>query len=344
MKIVSLLLSLFLITSYSLNAESHKAKRVKLRLAIFCTSSSTWKSTLDAMDKDLKKATGGRIGLKSKFMDLKADEVFAIQKMNTGRYHGANLSIVGLSQILPSFYALESPLIFHNDKEVDYVQSQLFEHFYKELWDKGFVLLGFTGEGLSYLFSRSKWDSRQPAKNLNVWLPQNDKGAKTLLNTWGVTPISLHISKVKNALIQNQFEYLYAPAQKVLQLNWDSHLKYRLELPIINSIGALILKRRVFDKLSINDQDILKKLSKRSLYQLQQLNRTESQKAINKLVKKGLSSYSPSEADKGFMRDLSNLTFSKNIDKLFSFSFIDQVKKLVVQYRSLTSKGKVPQE
>ncbi len=312
---------------------SLEAKTTKIKLALITPEGSTWTNTLKDMGKSLKEATEGRVKLKIYAGGVSGDEVDVLRKMKVGRIHGAGFSGVGLGLILPTIRVLETPLLYRNNQEIDYVQKELFEMFYQQMWDKGYVLLGFAEAGLVYLYSKVKFDGYQSLSKLKMWVWKGDPVAETFLSTFGMKTVPLHLADVNMGLETSMIDSFYSPPLAALAFQWYPKIKYVLDFPVVNSIGALVLKRKTFEKLSAKDQAIFKDLALKYSTELVRLTRRDNQDAKLYLHKQGIQFVKPAAADVKSFEALASKTVAKNVDKLYPKNLIDKVYKLLATFR-----------
>jgi TRAP-type C4-dicarboxylate transport system substrate-binding protein len=142
-----------------------------------------------------------------------------------------------------------------------------------------------------------------------------------------VTPVQLSIADVLTSLQTGMIEGVYAPPMGAVALQWASKVKYITDLPIVNSIGALVVAKSEFAKLSPDQQKILKEVGRKYCRQIVEQTRRDNEAALASLQKLGLQKVEVAEADKAAMMNLSKQVGQSLVGKLYSADLLAAVQQ-----------------
>ena len=102
------------------------------------------------MGETWHEASGGRLDLRIYPGGVAGDEPDMVRKMRVGQLHAAALSGGGLSKIAPEIQALQMPMMFRTDEELDYARERIAPTLEAALEAKGFKVLSWTHAGWVY--------------------------------------------------------------------------------------------------------------------------------------------------------------------------------------------------
>ena len=310
------------------------ARATTLKVALVTPDGSTWTNTIREMAKALKKESGGTVKLKIYPGGIKGDELDVLRQMRANRLHASGFSGVGMGVILPQIRILEAPLLFKNYAEVDHVKARLFDRFSAEFEKKGYVLLGFAEAGFVYFYSKKPLKGPEALKSVKMWAWKGDPVAETFLKTFGIRTYPLHLADVNTGLETGMIDSFYSPPLAAVAFQWTTRVEHILDYPMVNSTGALLVSKRMFYRLSDDNQAILRALSLKYCNRLVELTRTENRDAMEELTKAGIQVDTPTAEQVARLKENAAKTYEKNIPSLYSRELFDQVNAILKAFRA----------
>ena len=305
-----------------------------IKVALITPEGSTWTNTLYKMAEEVEDRTKGEVKFRIYAGGISGDELDVLRKMRVNRIHAAGFSGVGLGILLPAIRILEAPLLFHNYDEIDRVKKELYETFEANFNRKGYVLLGFAEAGFVYFFSKTDISGPEELKRVKMWVWKGDPVAETFLETFGIKTYPLHLTDVTTGLETGMIDAFYSPTLAAIVFQWYARIQYMLDYPMVNSTGALLMKKNVFDTLSIENQEILRNAAKKYCDELIRLARRDNAEAKEVLKTSGIKFLSPtSEQIASFKKNALN-TYEKNIPDLYSKELFDNVQAILKKHRA----------
>lgn len=285
-------LVLFLLWNHTLHAAEYEIK-----FSTLAPEGSTWMKVMRELDKDVQEATKGKVKFKIFPGGVSGDEKDVLRKMRLGQIHSAAFTGVGLGDVLPSIRVLDLPFLVRSYEEVDHLRKNLYPLFYESYEKKGFVLLAWAEVGFIYFYSRDKIASIQDMKKMKMWVWEGDPLAAALYKAIDVNPIPLSVPDVLTSLQTGLIEAAYTSPLGVIALQWFTKTKYMLDLPMTNATAAILLKKKTYDRLPKEMQDILKKKTEEHMRRLIVLTRKDNHESINILKNQGIEIVSPSKGE-----------------------------------------------
>ena len=265
-----------------------KKPQYLIKFATVAPEGSAWVKQIRKVDKELRKKSGGRLGLGIYAGGIAGDELDVLKKMRIGQLQCAAFSGVGFGKILPMVRVLDLPYLFRNDQEVDRVHQELFNFFAEEFQKKGFRLLAWTEVGNVNIFSKKAVRNLDDLAGLKIWAWAGDPIAKETFVTMGVNPIPLPVTDVNTALNTGMIDTVYAPPLGALALQWHTRLSFMMGLPLVHSTGAILISARYFKKLPPDLATMLQQTMKSAMEDLTKILRQQREEAIQVIRDSGI--------------------------------------------------------
>lgn len=318
------------------------ARPTVIKVALVTPDGSTWTETLKEMARDVKKQTGGQVDFKIYAGGVSGGELDVLRKMRANRIHAAGFSGVGLGVVLPEVRVLEAPLLFNSYQEVDTVKEALFDEFGAAFEKKGFVLLGFAEAGFVYFFSSQPIGGADAMHSLKMWTWKGDPVAETFLKSFGIPTYPLNLADVNTGLETGMIDSFYSPPLAAIAFQWYTRVKYMLDYPMVNSTGALLMNRQLFERLDAGQQQILRTTVKKYARKLVELTRKENAAALGELKSSGIEPVSPNAGQIAVFKANAQKTYQQNIPEIYSQALFDRVQEILNAYRRAHAKATSP--
>lgn len=239
------------------------AQAGKWRIATLAPSGSAWMKILNEGAAAISSATNGAVSIKYYPNGVQGDERAVVRKMRLGQLDGAALTSVGLSMIVPSIRVLELPRMFKNARQMRCVRAWMWGRFRRRFKRKGYVL-GEPGEvGAIYFYSKQPIKNLAQLKKHRVWLWGEDRLVREMFKTLNVNGRPMGVPRVLPALQQGKINAFYASPTAAVALQWYTKAKYVTSMPMSYAIGASVIRKSVYNKLSPEHKKLQKQLTKK---------------------------------------------------------------------------------
>ncbi|MBV8062826.1 MAG: TRAP transporter substrate-binding protein DctP [Nevskia sp.] len=259
-----------------------------IKFAVLAPPGSKWMESINKMNSDLDKKSGGKLKMKIYAGGTMGDEKDVVRKIKQGQLQSAAFTGTGLGEILPSVRVLELPMLFDSTEQIDAVTSKLEPHFNKEFADKGYELLAWSEVGWVYIFSNKPIKNMAELKGTKMWMWEGDRLAKTMFEEMHISPVPLSLTNVRSSLQSGLIDAVYAPPMAVTALQWNSKVRYMLNMRLSNTIGAFLVDKKSYDALSPDLQQLLKAETQKAAREIVGYSRTQNNQTIAALKSQGL--------------------------------------------------------
>ncbi len=310
------------------------ARRHLIKFATLAPEGTTWMKVMRDFARAVQEKTDGQVRFRIYPGGVQGDEKVVVRKIRIGQLHSAGFTGVGLGEILPEVRVLELPFLFFREEEVDFVHRRIDSRLAKAFERKGFVILGRAEVGLVHLFSKNPIRNRDDLKKSKLWAWEGDPLAKAYFEALQLTPISLSVVDVLTSLQTGLIDTVYASPMGAIALQWFTKVKYMTRLPVSNATGAVLVTKRMFDRLSPEQQALLKTEGKRHFARLVRLSREENRTAVSEIQKEGVELLPmPSPKDLKEFLEVGRSTWDRLSGKLFPPDLLAEVLSALADYR-----------
>ena len=322
------------ITAVLLMSPAHgTAKTLVIKLATLAPEGSSWIKTFNSIDAEVREKTSKQVGFKFYPGGVLGDEKDMLRKMHIGQIQGAALTSAGLSAIFSEMDVFQIPFLFESHHEVDYVLTEM-DAFFRNGFDKNnYILLGWSEGGFVRLMSTTPVATLDDLRKVKVWTWEDSPMTKIIFEEANVSAIPLSVPDVLVGLQTGLVDVVYAPPTGAISLQWFTKTKYMTDVNLIYLIGAVVMKKKVFNKISPAHQKILMDVCQRQMAQLKTVIRKENQEAIQVMIKHGVKIITPSPDQVAGFKKVSAQAMQRVEGKSFTKKVRDEVTAKINTYR-----------
>lgn len=270
---------------------------MELKIATLSPHGSTWMDSLNAAAKEIEQKTEGRVRFKFYGGGVMGDDAVVLRKIRVRQLHGAIVQTGSLSAATPIVNLYNLPMHFRDFEEVNSVREVLDEELVEGLRAKGYMVLGIPALGFAYAMSTQKAQSIEDARKLKVWAPKGDRTANRVFKAFGVTPVPLSPVDVLTGLQTGLINTVAAPPVSVVALQWHTQVKYILDLPFMYIYSFFILDLRQFERLSPEDQKVVKEVFAVAVQESELQNIADHKATMSVLLDRGVELVMPSDVE-----------------------------------------------
>ena len=228
-----------------------------IKMATLSPDGSPWDTTFEAMGKAWEAGTEGRVGLTIYPGGVAGDEPDILRKMKIGQYHAAALSVSGLADISKEFTVFEIPLFFRSEREMIHVLRELTPGLRETLDGEGFVLLGWGYVGQVHFFTNRRARTVEEMQKLKIFTWAGNEAMTKWWRQGGFKPVALAATDIVTGLQTGMIDALAVPPLYAMQVQFFKQAKYLADIPLIPMMGAVLVTRRAWDRISEADREVM---------------------------------------------------------------------------------------
>jgi len=271
-----------------------QAPAIRLKIATLSPEGSVWMEKMKEGAAEIARQTNNRVRIKYYPGGVMGDDKAVLRKIRIGQLHGGAVIGGSLSRFYQDNQIYGLPLKFKSFEEIDYVRKHLDQRIVDGLEEGGFVTFGIAEGGFAYVMSTVPIRAVKEMRRQKVWVPDNDATVLEAVQAFGIKPIPLSIADVRAGLQTGLINTVTTPPIGAVALQWHTQIKYIMNEPFLYIYGVLAVDRKVFKKLSPDDQKVCREIMGRIFQELDRLNRADNVKALEALLKQGIEFVKPS--------------------------------------------------
>ncbi len=241
--------ALMLIAALIVHGASTAAVARTIKLGTLAPEGSIWHEIIRDMAEAWKAAPGADIGVRIYPGGVAGDEADMIRKMRIGQLHAAALTGAGLAMIAPEILAMQMPMMFRSDAELDYVRQRIGPQLAAILEANGFKLLSWGDAGWVHFFAQRPvvYPDDLKSQKLFTWA-----GDSATLEAWqraGFRPVPLAATDIHTALQSGLINAIPTTPIAALSFQWFGLAKHMTNLKWAPLVGALVISTRTWRDL-----------------------------------------------------------------------------------------------
>ena len=271
------------------------AQQVQLKMATLAPEGSTWMKAAREASEEIAVKTSNRVKFRFYPGGTMGTDQAVLRKMRIGQLHGGVILAGSLSGVDPNAELYNLPLLFHTYEEVDAVRRQFDQKLVDRLEAKGFVVFGFVETGFVYLMSSQPNRTFDDLAGRKIWMPEGDTISKAIADASGLSPVPLSVADVMTGLQTGLVDTVPAPPVAAVALQWFTRAKYITDLPVTYVYGAMVASAKAFNKISPEDQAVVREVMGRAMATLDAQARSDTAEAQVALEKQGVQMVEPTE-------------------------------------------------
>lgn len=326
--------ALVVLLGLGLAAASAAAEPVVFKISTVAPKDSPWMDEFRAMNQEVEQATGKAVSFQFFPGMVSGDEKDVVRKMRAGQLHGAAVTSTGLQMIEPNTLVLQLPLLFQSYKELDLVRERLEPQMQEMMAKKGFVILGYADLGYTYIFTQTPVNSLASFKDVKMWGWEDEPISKRFFEMAGIAQISLSLTDVLPGLQRGMINGVYNSPLGAISMQWDKHVKYITGLAVVIGIGATVVTKSQWDKLSPENQAKVMEISKKHHTKLSGEIRVKNKEAIAQLKKQGIQVVSVPKPELDRFTQLAQQVRADIAAKMFQPGLLQKVEAYLTEIRA----------
>ena len=276
----------------------HSSHATTFKVATLSPDGSFWMKTMREAGKEVEAATDNRVKFKWYPGGVMGDDKAVLRKMRVGQLQGAALPMGELLSFYPDSQAYGIPFLFNSYEEVDYVRSQLDDSLIAGFAEGGIEVLGIAEGGFGYFLTAEPVRVPADLQQQKVWVPQNDVVSARLAQSIGVTPIPLTLPDVLPGLQTGLVNTVAVSPMGAIVLQWHTRVAHITDIPLMYFCGVISLTGKSFNKLSADDQAVVKAVFGRAFKLIDERNRMDNVRAFAALTNQGVETVVLTEAER----------------------------------------------
>jgi TRAP-type C4-dicarboxylate transport system substrate-binding protein len=305
-----------------------------LKIATVAPEGSAWMTEMRAGAKEIQERTDGRVQIKYYGGEVMGNDTKVLGKIRIGSLQGGAFLPSALQKIYSEISLYGLLLTFESEDEAAYVRSRLDQTIKDGLEEAGFVSFGFAATGFAIIMSNKPVRGLDDLRGKRVWVPEGDTISYTSMQALSLSPVTLPLTDVLMGLQTGLIDIVAMSPIGALVLQWHTKVKFVTDMPLVYTMGLMVVDIKAFNKIDAADREILSEVMTGIYSYFDKANLVDNEEAYEALLNSGIESVVPDEQEISRIRDLlrkSNRDMA--VQGVFSLDLYDQMMQYVQEYR-----------
>lgn len=306
-----------------------------LKIATVTPEGSQWMNDMRAGAKEIKERTEGRVQIKYYGGGVMGNDQKVLSRIRIGSLQGGAFTPTALAAQYSGLNLYGLPMVFDSEEEASFVRSRLDSKLSAGLEEAGYVNFGFAAGGFAILMSNTPITTFDDLKGKKVWIPEGDTISRQAMEALSLSPVTLPLTDVLTGLQTGLIDIVGMSPIGALVLQWHTKIKYISDLPLMYTLGFMAVDKRAFNKLSADDQAIVREVMGKIYQNFDKQNLVDNRGARDAMLNTGIETISFELSEYQKVRDI---LMAKNAELgeqgEFSKELFDEMLKYVTEYRS----------
>jgi TRAP-type C4-dicarboxylate transport system substrate-binding protein len=326
---------LLVICSVALSTGAGPVLAQTLKIATIAPESSSWMQDMRAAAGAIEEHTGGRVKFKFYGGGVQGNDKQVMRKMRTGQLHGGAFTSGGLNQFQPDADLFSLPLLFRSNEEARYVRDRFEPEVRQRLEDAGYVNFGLATAGFAYMMSNKPLRTLADLNGQKIWVPEGDPAGFAALRALGIAPVVMPVTDVMTGLQTSLLDSVTVPPVAAIVFQWHTRLKYITDVPVAYVYAALLIDKKVFDRIQPDDQQVVRDVMEGVYRKFDQNGVRDNAEAMQALLDSGLQLAEPQADEVAHWRDIVTESH-ENLARqgVFDADLLHRIEQSLAEYRA----------
>jgi len=306
---------------------------VNIRLASPLPQNSEWGRALNRLAAEWRQATNNQVNVVISHDGREGSEADMLRKLNSNSIQVAIFTSAGVAEICPAVMNLSIPFMIKNEAELDAVLEDVLPILESRV-RSDFVVLAWSKGGWIYLFSKDNVLTPADLRRQRLATSPELRDMNTVFRTMGFQLVEVDVVDLGQRLATGVINATYVIPAVVVPMQLHRSLNHMLDLPIAPVMGAIVMNRVTWNRLSSAQQQAIVRITQRLGAEFDEsMSRTETA-AIAAMGRDGLSVNRATAAQEELWRSDINAIMPSLIGPIFDRDLNNRINTILERVRS----------
>jgi TRAP-type C4-dicarboxylate transport system substrate-binding protein len=277
------------------------AQVVEIRLASPLPRNSDWGRGLDRLASDWARVTNNQVRLRVIHDGLEGGETKMLSSLSSNNIQAALLSTAGISEICPAVMALSVPFLIRNDQELDLVLRDVLPVLDNQV-NNNYVVITWARSGWVHVFSREVIVTPDDLRRHKLGSSPELRDINTAFRNMGFQTVETDLGDIGTRIANNVINAFYLIPEAIAPLGLHRHLSNMMDLSIAPVMGAVVMNRVTWNRLTANQQRDMVASARRLAGEFEEMMTRVAANAVVSMQRDGLRVNRPTPAQEEMWR------------------------------------------
>jgi TRAP-type C4-dicarboxylate transport system substrate-binding protein len=236
---------------------------IEVRLASPMPRNSDWGRTLNSIADAWASVTNNQVRLLIKHDGLEGGDSKVLSSLSAGNIQAALFTSFGLAEICPSVMTLSVPFMIRNDAELDVVLQSALPVLEAQINRTNFVVIAWSKGGWVNIFSKDPVFVPDDLRRHKIATSPDSGGLNLAFKLMGFQMVETEYNDIAPKIANNVVNAFYQTPVAVVLSGSYKNLKNMVSKPIAPFLGALVINRVTWNKLTNKQQEDIIRVTQR---------------------------------------------------------------------------------
>jgi TRAP-type C4-dicarboxylate transport system substrate-binding protein len=306
---------------------------INIRIASPLPRSSDWGRALDRLAADWERVTQNQVRAIVSHDGREGGEGKMLSSLSSDSIQVAVFTSAGVSEICPAVMNLSVPFMIRNEAELDLVLENILPVIDTRVKNE-YVVIAWSKGGWVYIFSKEKVLTPDDLRKQRLATSPDLPDMNSVFRLMGFQLVETDMVSIGPKLASNAINAIYLIPAIIAPMQLYKSLNHMLEVPIAPIMGAIVMNRVTWNKLSTAHQQEIIRTTRRVAAEFDaSVVKTEAN-AIAAMGRDGLSVNKPNQAQQDMWSNDVKNTMPSVIGPIFDSDLYNQINSILEKSRS----------
>jgi len=327
------IMSFFTLSTVFAQRGSARGEVVNIRVASSLPRNSDWGRALDRLAADWGKATNNQVRAIVNHDGREGTEGDMLRKLNGDAIQVALFTSAAIAEICPEVLNLSVPFMIQNNTELDKVLQDV-QPILESRVKNEFVILAWSKGGWIYVFSKEKVFVPDDLRKQKLGTSPELRDMNTVFRTMGYQLVEADIVNIGTRLASNMVNAIYMIPAAIAPMQMHKSLNHMLDLPIAPIMGALVMNRITWNKLTQEQQRDIVNITRRTAVEFDASMAKTEANAILSMGRDGLNVNKPSKQQSDVWQADTKKALPSLVGTIFDRDLYNRINDILEKSRS----------
>jgi len=306
---------------------------VNVRLASPLPQNSEWGRALNRLAAEWRQVTNGQVNVVVSHDGREGSEADMLRKLNSNSIQVAIFTSAGVAEICPAVMNLSIPFLIKNEAELDAVLAEILPVLETRVKNE-FIILAWSKGGWVYLFSKENVLTPADLRRQRLATSPELKDMNTIFRNMGFQLTEVDVVDLGQRLATGVINATYVIPAAVAPMQLHRSLNHMLDLPIAPVMGAIVMNRVTWNRLTPAQQQQLIRTTRRMAAEFDTSMARAESAAITAMGRDGLSVNKPTAAQEELWSADFNAIMPSLLGTIFDRDLNNRINRILERQRS----------
>ena len=315
-----------------------RGETVQVRFASPLPRNSDWGRALDRLAAEWQRVTNNEVRVVINHDGREGGESTMLSSLSSDSIQVALFSSAGLSEICPPVMTLSVPFLIRNEAELDRVLDDV-KPILESRVRNDLVVIAWAKGGWVYVFSKEPVFTPDDLRRQRLGTSPELREINQAFRTMGFNLVEGDMNSLGRLLANNRLDAIYMIPAAIVPLQLHRYLSNMLEIPIAPVMGAIVMNRVTWNKISAAHQQEIVRATGRIAAEFEASNQRAEVNAINDMSRTGLTLNRLTPAQENIWRTELETAIPSLLGTVVDRDMYQRISSILERSRSQSERG-----